>query len=70
MHMVQPSYFVLQSITFVVSRHLKMMGTYSRFTVAAKGFGHSLEGQAQAEDGIVINMQSFKGIQVHEVYDP
>ncbi|GLJ49865.1 hypothetical protein SUGI_1059630 [Cryptomeria japonica] len=49
-----------------VVRLVYMMGPYSKLTVAAKGFGHSLEGQAQAEDGIVINMQSFKGIQVHK----
>lgn len=44
------------------------MGSGSELTVAARGHGHSLQGQAQAHQGIVINMESLKGspeMQVH-----
>ncbi|KAM5558638.1 cytokinin dehydrogenase 1 [Rosa sericea] len=44
------------------------MGSGSELTVAARGHGHSLQGQAQAHRGIVINMESLKGspeMQVH-----
>eukprot|EP01018_Ginkgo_biloba_P011275 Gb_28658 [translate_table: standard] len=34
-------------------------------TVAAKGAGHSIHGQAQAPNGVVIEMCSLKGIAVH-----
>lgn len=37
------------------------MGSNSEITVAARGHGHSLEGQAQAPGGIVINMESLRG---------
>lgn len=36
------------------------MGSSSDITVAARGHGHSLEGQAQAPGGIVINMESLR----------
>nr|GMC81998.1 cytokinin dehydrogenase 1-like [Ipomoea batatas] len=36
------------------------MGTSSEITVAARGHGHSLQGQAQAYQGIVINMESLR----------
>lgn len=42
-------------------------GSASELTVAARGHGHSLQGQAQAHRGIVINMESLQGLemQVH-----
>ncbi|CAI9099788.1 OLC1v1036662C1 [Oldenlandia corymbosa var. corymbosa] len=36
------------------------MGTSSEITVAAKGRGHSLAGQAQARGGLIINMESLQ----------
>lgn len=36
------------------------MGSTSAITVAARGHGHSLQGQAQAHQGIVINMESLQ----------
>ncbi|KAJ7567676.1 hypothetical protein O6H91_01G001900 [Diphasiastrum complanatum] len=36
----------------------------SNLTIAAKGAGHSIYGQSQARDGIVIEMSSLKGIEV------
>lgn len=37
-------------------------GSLSDLTIAAKGHAHSLNGQAQAENGIVIEMESLKGV--------
>ena len=36
------------------------MGSASKLTVAARGHGHSFQGQAQAYQGVVINMESLK----------
>ena len=41
-------------------KHVFEMGTTSVLTVAARGHGHSLEGQAQAHQGVVINMESLQ----------
>ncbi|XP_040993539.1 cytokinin dehydrogenase 6-like isoform X2 [Juglans microcarpa x Juglans regia] len=41
--------------------HIWQMGPHSELTVAARGHGHSLQGQSQAHGGIVINMQSLRG---------
>ncbi|EPS64605.1 cytokinin oxidase, partial [Genlisea aurea] len=41
-------------------KHIFSLGSSSGLTVAARGHGHSLEGQAQAYQGIVINMESLK----------
>ncbi|KAJ7949275.1 putative Cytokinin dehydrogenase [Quillaja saponaria] len=51
----------------VTIKHIWQMGPRSHLTVAAKGHGHSLQGQAQAHRGVVINMESLKGteMQVH-----
>lgn len=48
-----------------VVKSVFMSGPYSKLTVAAKGHGHSVEGQAQALNGIVIEMERLKGIQIH-----
>lgn len=37
-------------------------GSSSDLTIAARGHAHSLNGQAQAENGIVIAMESLKGV--------
>lgn len=42
-------------------KHIWDMGPTSELTVAARGHGHSLQGQAQAHRGVVINMESLKG---------
>ncbi|XAR68472.1 Cytokinin dehydrogenase [Bertholletia excelsa] len=41
------------------------MGGASELTVAARGNGHSLQGQAQAHRGIVMNMQSLEDAEMH-----
>eukprot|EP00253_Pinus_taeda_P025023 PITA_25023 len=52
-----------------VIKYVHMSHSCSKLTVAAKGHGHSVQGQAQAPDGIVIEMESLKGIQVHKEPD-
>lgn len=47
-----------------ILKHIYEMGTSSALTVAARGHGHSLEGQAQSHQGLVINMES---LQEHEM---
>ncbi|XP_059435197.1 cytokinin dehydrogenase 6-like [Corylus avellana] len=42
-------------------KHIWQMGPHSGLTVAARGHGHSLQGQSQAHQGIVINMESLHG---------
>ncbi|CAA7030435.1 unnamed protein product [Microthlaspi erraticum] len=53
-------------------RHIWMMGPHSKLTVAARGCGHSLQGQAQTRDGVVIHMESLQiqKPQVHSVGAP
>ncbi|XP_061353553.1 cytokinin dehydrogenase 6-like isoform X2 [Gastrolobium bilobum] len=41
-------------------KHIWNMGPSSHLTVAARGHGHSLQGQAQAHGGVVINMEKLK----------
>ncbi|CAN4106614.1 unnamed protein product [Withania somnifera] len=41
-------------------KHIFDMGTTTDITVAARGHGHSLEGQAQAYQGVVISMESLR----------
>ncbi|KZV41839.1 cytokinin dehydrogenase 9, partial [Dorcoceras hygrometricum] len=48
-------------------RHVWQTGLSSGLTVAARGHGHSLQGQAQAPHGIVINMESLTGQEI-QVY--
>ncbi|XP_031284840.1 cytokinin dehydrogenase 6 [Pistacia vera] len=42
-------------------KHIWDMGCHSELTVAARGHGHSLQGQAQVHRGVVINMESLQG---------
>ncbi|KAK2636993.1 hypothetical protein Ddye_031785 [Dipteronia dyeriana] len=42
-------------------KHIWEMGPHSELTVAARGHGHSLHGQAQSHRGVVINMESLQG---------
>ncbi|ESQ43727.1 hypothetical protein EUTSA_v10005878mg [Eutrema salsugineum] len=53
-------------------RYIWMMGHHSQLTVAARGRGHSLQGQAQTRHGIVIHMESLQPqkLQVHSVGAP
>lgn len=53
-------------------KHVWQMGPASGMTVAARGHGHSLMGQAQAPQGLVINMESLAGLemQVHKGNSP
>ncbi|XP_073150569.1 cytokinin dehydrogenase 9-like [Henckelia pumila] len=44
-----------------IIQHVWQMGSGSGLTIAARGHGHSLQGQAQAPQGIVINMESLSG---------
>lgn len=50
-----------------ISKLVRIAATSPNLTVAARGNGHSLGGQAMAFNGIVVNMTSLKGINiVHE----
>ncbi|XP_057468161.1 cytokinin dehydrogenase 1-like [Actinidia eriantha] len=42
-----------------IIKHIFNMGSTSGLTVAARGHGHSLQGQAQAYKGVVVNMESL-----------
>ncbi|XP_010547318.2 PREDICTED: cytokinin dehydrogenase 6-like [Tarenaya hassleriana] len=42
-------------------KHIWEMGPVSNLTVAPRGHGHSLQGQAQADQGVVISMESLQG---------
>ncbi|XP_073004648.1 cytokinin dehydrogenase 9-like [Typha latifolia] len=44
-----------------VVKHVFRLGPRSGLTVAARGHGHSLQGQAQAPGGIVVHMESLRG---------
>ncbi|EXC10466.1 Cytokinin dehydrogenase 1 [Morus notabilis] len=44
----------------ITVKYIWEMGTSSELTVAARGHGHSLQGQAQAHRGVVISMESLK----------
>ncbi|KAF8398322.1 hypothetical protein HHK36_017249 [Tetracentron sinense] len=44
--------------------HIYRMGRRSELTVAARGHGHSLQGQAQAHQGVVVNMESLRGLEM------
>ncbi|KAM0954062.1 putative cytokinin dehydrogenase [Dioscorea sansibarensis] len=46
-------------------KHVYQMGQSSSLTVAARGHGHSLQGQAQAPGGIVIQMESLRQQEIH-----
>lgn len=48
----------------ITVKHIWDMGPTSELTVAARGHGHSLHGQAQAHKGVVINMESLKGTEM------
>ncbi|KAL6201070.1 hypothetical protein ACLB2K_024785 [Fragaria x ananassa] len=41
-------------------KHVWDIGPRSELTVAARGHGHSLQGQSQAHRGVVVNMESLK----------
>ncbi|KAK6149113.1 hypothetical protein DH2020_016638 [Rehmannia glutinosa] len=43
-----------------IIKYIFNLGLTSELTVAARGHGHSLEGQAQAYQGVVINMESLR----------
>jgi len=50
-----------------ISKLIRIAATSPNLTIAARGNGHSIGGQAMALNGIVVNMTSLKGINiVHE----
>lgn len=53
-------------------RHIVHLGSTSNLTVAARGHGHSLQGQALAHQGVVINMESLPShdIRIHKGQQP
>ncbi|KAL5543645.1 hypothetical protein UlMin_007429 [Ulmus minor] len=44
----------------ITVKHIWEMGSASELTIAARGHGHSLQGQSQTHRGVVINMESLK----------
>lgn len=60
----QPSSVLLPGSISDISatiKHVYELGAQSGLTVAARGHGHSLQGQAQAPGGIIIRMESLRG---------
>ncbi|XP_010523651.1 PREDICTED: cytokinin dehydrogenase 1 [Tarenaya hassleriana] len=53
-------------------KHIVHLDNPSNLTVAARGHGHSLQGQAQAHQGVVINMESLRSpqIRIHKGKQP
>ncbi|KAL2952632.1 hypothetical protein AAZX31_19G122100 [Glycine max] len=49
-------------------KHVFEMGFASQLKIAARGHGHSLQGQAQVHGGLVINMESLQGPEI-KVYN-
>ncbi|KAL9233798.1 hypothetical protein vseg_008747 [Gypsophila vaccaria] len=49
-------------------RHVFEMGATSELTIAARGCGHSLQGQSQAHNGIVVDMGSLRSHQPIHVH--
>eukprot|EP00253_Pinus_taeda_P023396 PITA_23396 len=47
-----------------ISKLMRIAATSPNLTVAARGNGHSIGGQAMALNGIVVNMASLKGISI------
>ncbi|XP_062117858.1 cytokinin dehydrogenase 1-like [Humulus lupulus] len=63
MHHFLPSAVLHPKSVYDISstiKHIFHSGSGSEFTVAARGHGHSLQGQAQAHRGVVINMESLQ----------
>lgn len=62
-HHFQPSAILYpKSVSDISStiKHIYHMGYDSDLTVAARGHGHSLQGQSQTHGGVVINMESLQ----------
>ncbi|KAJ7966361.1 Cytokinin dehydrogenase [Quillaja saponaria] len=57
---VEPLAFVRPSSTDDVARLVRAAGGSSNLTVAARGNGHSINGQAMADGGIVMDMRSME----------
>lgn len=49
-------------------RHVFLMGPSSKLTVAARGHGHSLQGQAQAPGGVVVQMEHLRATHETQVH--
>jgi cytokinin dehydrogenase len=47
-----------------ISKLIRIAATSPNLTIAARGIGHSIGGQAMARNGIVLNMTSLKGINI------
>lgn len=60
MHSVKPLAFVRPADTDDVARVVKSAARSSNLTVAARGNGHSINGQAMADRGLVIDMRSME----------
>ncbi|KAJ0075183.1 hypothetical protein Patl1_35057 [Pistacia atlantica] len=62
-HHFQPSAILYpKSVSDISStiKHIYHMGYASDLTVAARGHGHSLQGQSQTQGGVVINIESLQ----------
>lgn len=60
MHSVKPLAFIRPAGTDDVARVVKSAARSSNLTVAARGNGHSINGQAMADRGFVIDMRSME----------
>lgn len=61
-HLMPSAVLYPKSVSDISSiiKYIFCMDKSSELTVAARGRGHSLEGQAQAYGGVVINMESLQ----------
>ncbi|KAI4378427.1 hypothetical protein MLD38_015907 [Melastoma candidum] len=73
-HFLPSAVLHLKSVADVSAtiKHVFELGTFSELTVAARGRGHSLQGQAQEHKGVVIQMESIKShkMRVHTGKNP
>lgn len=61
----RPAAVVFPASVDDISAVIRYAGHSPTLTVAARGNGHSINGQAQALDGVVIDMTSLKGIEIY-----
>ncbi|KAK7244504.1 hypothetical protein RIF29_39327 [Crotalaria pallida] len=52
----------------ITIKHIFELGPATELKVAARGHGHSLQGQSQAPGGLVINMESLQGGETMKVH--
>uniref|UniRef100_A0A0D6QWB7 cytokinin dehydrogenase n=1 Tax=Araucaria cunninghamii TaxID=56994 RepID=A0A0D6QWB7_ARACU len=65
----KPAAIVIPACVEDILKVVTMVAASPNLTVAAKGNGHSISGQAQALNGLVLDMSSMKGTEIFEGSD-